>query len=138
MSVHPVLHVLVIWVEVVDDGVCIGLVAGSEHNYLEVLVCLSQTLVHVGSDVDSSVYRLVFIFEVYLYYDVWVFCFNVIYTVDESFIQIKDNGLLFVWLIGLREINLLEIYYFLINRLEISFDKLQSLDSLNEVNFMNI
>lgn len=58
LPVHPVLHELAVFVDVVEDGVGVGLVAGRENDHLEVLVCLLEALHNVGPYIYTCLFLL--------------------------------------------------------------------------------
>lgn len=54
LSIHSILDELVVWVQVVQDGVSVHLITRCEDNYLEVLRRFLKALSPVRSDVNSS------------------------------------------------------------------------------------
>jgi hypothetical protein len=92
LSVEPMLNVLMIRVNIIEDSIRICLVACSEYNYLEVLVGLFETLHDVGSNVDACINSL-FIWKINLKNDIRVLCFDVVNAMDKSLIHVEDNEL---------------------------------------------
>ena len=101
VPVEPCLDQLKVWIDVVQDSVCVCLVACSEHDYLEVLAGLLQALHDERPNIDSSVNSL-FIGEVNLKNDIWILCFNIVHAMDQGLIHIKDHQLLLIGCSWLR------------------------------------
>lgn len=95
MPVESVREVFVVWVDVVEDRISVGLMAGGENDNLEVLDCLLQALHEVGTKVDARTDSL-FAWEVDLENHVRVLSVDVIDAVDQGFVQIEDQKLLVV------------------------------------------
>lgn len=89
VAVQTVLEELVVRVYVVQDGVCIRLMACCEHNHLELLVRFLQALHKIGPQIDASADCL-FARKVNLQDHIGVLCVYVIYTVNECLVHVKD------------------------------------------------
>lgn len=57
LAVEPELEVASVWINVVEDGVGVGLVRGSEDSNLEVLVGFLQAFIEVGSQIEAGLTR---------------------------------------------------------------------------------
>ena len=58
VSEQPMLDVLVIWVEVVQNHICVAWVTGCEDDHLEMFAEIFYYLLGVGSDVNTRLYYL--------------------------------------------------------------------------------
>lgn len=101
LSVESVLDVLVVGVNVIQDGICVYLMTGGKDDDLEVLVCLFETLHDIWSDVDARIDGL-FVGEVDLEDDIRVLSFNVINAVNQSLVHVEDDQLLLASVFGRR------------------------------------
>lgn len=95
LSVETVLEKFVLWVNVVEDGVGVGLMRGCEHDHLERFVGLLQALHQVGAKVDPCANCLL-TWEVNLENDIWILSFDVVDTVDQRLIHVKNEHFLMV------------------------------------------
>ena len=85
LSIHSILDELVVWVEVVQDGVRVHLITRCEDNYLEVLRGFLETLSPVRSDVEActhDVFGIPLLTEVNLQHNIWGLILNIVYTVN--------------------------------------------------------
>ena len=57
LSIHAILNQLMIRINVVQDGIGIGLMTGSEDDDLEILIRFFEAFHDVWSDVDASLIR---------------------------------------------------------------------------------
>ena len=92
LSIHSILDELVVWVQVVQDGVCVHLITRCEDDNLEVLRGFLQALSPVRSDVDASthdVFGIPLLTEVDLQHNIRRLIFNIVYAVNEGLVHIK-------------------------------------------------
>ena len=82
----------VVWVKKVQDRVSVGLVGSCEHNHLKFFSCCFDTFKDKRSNVDSSLYNLVF--KLNINHMLRLFHINVVNTVNQSLVHIKNNCLL--------------------------------------------
>lgn len=92
LAVETMLDELVVWVNVVKDGIGVDLVTSREDDHLEVLCCFLEALHYKRPDVDSSI-NSVFVREVDLENDIRVLCFNIVDAVYQCLVHIKDYKL---------------------------------------------
>ena len=102
LSVHPVLEHLVLRVNIVKDGVSIGLVRCREYYHLKIFVSLLETLHEVWSEVDTGTDCLL-AWEVNFKNYVWVLCLDIINTVDECLVHIENQNFLVLWVPRIRQ-----------------------------------
>ena len=86
---------LLVWVDVVQDGISIDLVTSCEDNNLEIFVCLVQTFNYVWSHINTSIDSLL-TRKINLKDYVSFLSFNIVYTMYESLIHIEHHKFLFV------------------------------------------
>lgn len=70
------------------------MLGGCKHNYLEVFVCVPETIKHARPEVDTGRDRFRGTSEVNVYRDMAGLRVQVLNAVDQSFIEIKDDRLL--------------------------------------------
>lgn len=97
LAVKTSLDVFIVWIYVVKNCISVNLVGGSKYNHLEVFVSFLKTLHYVWPDVYTSIHSL-FVWKVDLEYDVRVLGLNVVNTMNQCLIHVKDDELL----LGLR------------------------------------
>lgn len=90
LAVETVLDVLLVWVDVVKNGISVDLVTSCEDNDLEVLSGFLKALHYERPDVDASIHG-VFIWEVYLKYDIRVLCLDVVDAVDQGLVHVENH-----------------------------------------------
>jgi len=93
LPIHSILDELVVWIEVVQDGVRVHLITRCEDDYLEVLRGFLQALSPVRSDVDASahnVFGIPLLTEVDLQHNIRGLILNIVYAVDEGLIHVKN------------------------------------------------
>lgn len=90
LTIKSRLDVLIVGVDVVQDGVCVHLVGGGEDDHLEVLVCFFEAFHDVRTDVDASVHCF-FVGEVDFEDDVRVLRFDVVNAMDQSLVHVEDD-----------------------------------------------
>ena len=88
LSVEPCLDILVVWINVIKNCICVYLVRSGEDDDLEVFVCFLEALHDVRSDVDTCIDSF-FIGEVDLKDHIGILCFNVIDAVNECFVHVE-------------------------------------------------
>lgn len=93
IAVEPVLYQAPVRVQVVKDDISIGLVAGCKDHHLVAFIGLLQAFQSVGPDVDASLNRFP-IGESDLDLLIARVPLDVIDAMDESLIQVKDDGFL--------------------------------------------
>lgn len=87
------LNEAILWIQVVKYCISVLLVTSSEYDYLEILTGLLQTLQSIWSDVDTGadhLFLMMLIREVYLKYDIGIVFLYIIYTMNQSFIHVKN------------------------------------------------
>lgn len=85
LSIHSILDELVVWVNVVQDGIRVHLITRCEHDYLEVLRRFLQALSPVRSDVYASTYNVFgipLLPKVDLQHNIWGLILNIVYAVN--------------------------------------------------------
>jgi len=96
LTVHPILYELVFRVQIVEDGISIGLMTRGEHDYLKLLGCLFQAFSPVRSDIHACadyILRVSLLSEIYFQDDIWRLSFYIVYAVDQCLIHVKDGNL---------------------------------------------
>jgi hypothetical protein len=109
MSIESVLKVFVVRVDVIQDSISIGLMAGRENYHLEFLVRFLQTLHKVGSQVDTRTDDFL-PRKIDFKYNIRVLTFDVINTVNQSFIHVKNKQLFLFVMHRRRQVNVLVLY----------------------------
>jgi hypothetical protein len=92
LPIHSILDELVVWVEVVQDGVRVHLITRCEDYDLKVLRSFLQALSPVRSDVDASthnVFGIPLLSEVDLQNNIRRLILNIVNTVDEGLVHVK-------------------------------------------------
>ena len=92
LSIHSILDELVVWVQVVKDGIRVHLITRCEDYYLEVLRGFLQTLSPVRSDVYASthyVFGIPLLPKVNLQHNIWRLILNIVYAVNEGLVHVK-------------------------------------------------
>ena len=92
LSVQSGLNILFLRIYVIQDSVSIYLVRRCKNNDLKVFISFFKTLHNIWPDIDTSVHSLL-IWEINFQYDIWVLRFDIIHTMDQSFIHIKNHQL---------------------------------------------
>ena len=82
LAVHPIREVLVVWVNVIQNSISVGLVARSEHDHLHLLASFLQEFYQVWPEVDSSADYFVIFREVDLKNYIRLLSFYVVNTVN--------------------------------------------------------
>ena len=95
VAVESVLDQVALRVEIVQHHISVRLMTGSEDDNLEELVRCSETLDRVGPNVDSSIHRLP-TRKGHRQDDIRIIRFGIIYTMYQSFIEVKYDGLLVI------------------------------------------
>jgi hypothetical protein len=93
LPIHSILDELVVWVEVVQDGVRIHLITRCKYDYLKVLRGFLKALSPVRSYIDSSanyIFWITLLTEVNLKHNIWGLILNIVYTVDEGLVHVKN------------------------------------------------
>ena len=95
LTVEPVLYELLVGVDVVKNGVSIDLMARSEYDNLKVLIGLMETLDDIWSHIDTCIHSL-FSWKVNFKNNICLLSFDIINTMNQSFIHVKNYKLFFV------------------------------------------
>ena len=133
LPVHPILEQLILWVNVIEDSISVDLVRRSEDDNLEHFIGLLEALHEVRTQIDASTDGLL-TWEVDLKEDIWVLSFNIIDTVDEGLVHIKDQYfLLRVWDPRFRKVDKFVPNSLLRYHCHIILDKVQGLQSVLEM-----
>ena len=101
LAVQSLLEQLLLRIHVVEDGICVDLMARREQDDLVVLARLDEALDDKRPDIDSSVHRLL-ARKVDFYYDISLSLFNVIDAMNQSFIHVENRQLFLIGMLGLR------------------------------------
>ena len=101
LAVQSLLEQLLLRIHVVEDGICVDLMARREQDDLVVLARLDEALDDKRPDIDPSVHRL-FARKVDFYYDISLSLFNVIDAMNQSFIHVENRQLFLIGMLGLR------------------------------------
>lgn len=137
LSVEPVLDVLMVWIDVIQDCICVYLMTGREDNNLEMLVGLFETFHYVRANVDTSVDRLL-VWEINLQNDIRILSLNIVNAVDQSLIHVEYDEFLLAFLSWRWKVDDQILHFFWFDDSDIVLYKLQSLDSLHEVLLVEI
>lgn len=93
LTIHTILDKLTIWVNVIQNCVCVSLMASCENYYLEMLISLLKALHYVGTYVDACV-DCFFIWKIDLKNDIWILRFNIIYAMNKCLIHVENDDFL--------------------------------------------
>ena len=100
VSVESLLNQVPLRVQVIEHRIRVELMRGCKHAHLVVLGCCLQTVVHVGSDIYSRIYDFA-VRKSYLQDYIRSFRFDVIYAMYQSFVQVKNQQLLLIFMLWL-------------------------------------
>ena len=92
LPIEPILKQLSFGVNIVEYGISIDLVTGRKYNYLEILFSLLDAFNYVWSDIYSCIYRF-FLWKIYFDHYISILFFNIVNTVEQSFIHVKNEEL---------------------------------------------
>ncbi len=90
LAVQPVLNIFMVWIYIVQNGVSIGLMRCGENDNLKILVCFLKALHDIGPNINTDLDYL-FVWKIDLKDDVWLFCIDIVDTMNQSLIHVKDN-----------------------------------------------
>ena len=91
LPIESLINELIVGVEHIQHSISVLLHRSSEHHHIEQLLCFSQTVKSVWSDVDSSIYWVWFIIELDTDHVLWALLVDVIHTMNQSFIHVKHD-----------------------------------------------
>lgn len=90
LAIESVFYVFVVGVYVVEDGICVDLVARGEDYDLEVLAGFFEALHDIRPYVDASV-DCFLVWEIDFKYYIWVLGLDVIHTMDQGLVHVEDH-----------------------------------------------
>lgn len=124
LSVQSGLNILFLRIYVIQDSVSIYLVRRCKNYDLKVFISFFKTLHDIWPDIDTSVDSLL-IWEINFQYDIWVLRFDIIHTMDQSFIHIKNHQLfLLVWELWRRHVHTKVLHLLWLHYSDVIFDEL--------------
>lgn len=91
LAIHSELKQFIIWVEMVQNCICVCLTRCSENTDLHMFIRFDQALHDEGPDVDACTDGL-FIRKIYFKDDIRVLGFYVVNAVDQSFVHIENQN----------------------------------------------
>ena len=96
-----------------------------------------QTLHQVRSQINTGTYSL-FAREVNLEDYVWILRFDIIYTMDQGLVHVKDENFAVVRIPRLRQMDQLVLYIALINNCQVIFNEIESCKSMLKMLSMQV
>ena len=137
LSVEPVLNVLMIWINIIQDCIRVNLMTSREDNNLEMLVGLFEAFHYVRANVDTSVDCLL-VWKINLQNDIRILSLNIVNAVNQSFIHVKYDEFLLTFLSWRWKVNDQILHFLWFDDSDIVLYKLQSLHSLHEMLLVEI
>lgn len=124
---------LVLWINIIEDSIGVGLVTSREHYDLEILSRLLEALYDIWTDIDSRVNCLILGFKIYLKHNVRLLRLYIVDAVNQCLVHIEYAQLLLVLVSRWRQIDDQIVHFVFLNDADAVPNSLERADRLLEV-----